>query len=278
LGDSITLADYLNEVDTFVRQVEQLAKRRTEPIETINAGIGGESLQTYLYVLEETGLSIKPDVVVVGLYLNDFQPSRSIRLFYPPDFLQWSWAANYLYHVFSKKYAQMTREPDRWHENLPAIPKEELQRWADRITCCFSQLEPSAITADDFKSQLIEHIHDWGGAWSEEAWNGMEKTLVSMKAQLDADGIPLSIVLFPVRYQVEQKTGFDFPQRQARQIAKKWDIPLLDTLPILRTEHERSQERLFYDDCHHTAYASRILAEHILTFLVEQGMVSALRD
>src|SRR5215210_5995842 len=109
LGDSITLSDYLDDSDTFVRRVESLSFGRTEPLETVNAGVSGESLQNYFDMLNETGLSIEPDVVVVGVYLNDFQPSRSVRLFYPPEFLHGSWAANYVFHVFSKKFAKLTR-------------------------------------------------------------------------------------------------------------------------------------------------------------------------
>ncbi len=274
LGDSITLSEYLEDIDTFVRQVEIMSVGRTEPLETVNAGIFGESLQTYLTVLEETGLSIEPDLVVVGLYLNDFQPSRTIQLFYPPEFLRGSWAANYLFHIFSKKYAKLTRQGDQWRENLPMIPERELQEWAHHVACCFSEMEGGGEDPAEFKRRVIEHIEDWGGAWSEGAWDRMAKTLGEMKVKLDRAHVPMAIVLFPVSYQVEGQRLFDFPQRKAATIARQIGVPLLDMLPLLREAKDRSFERFFYDQCHPTPYASRVIAEHILDFLVGKELVA----
>lgn len=245
LGDSITLSEYLQDADTFVRQVETLSAGRTEPLETVNAGIFGESVQTYRTVLGETGLSIEPDLVVVGLYLNDFQPSRYLKLFHPPEFLEESWAANYLFHIFSKKYAKLTRPSEQWRENLQMIPESELQAWSHRVACCFSEMEGAGADASEFTKLVVEHIEDWGGAWSEGAWDRMGKTLVEMQVTLDRAHVPMAIVLFPVSYQVEDARLFDFPQRKAAALAKKMGVPLLDMLPLLREEKSRSRERLF---------------------------------
>src|SRR4030095_3070249 len=48
LGDSITFADYQPEDETFVRQIEMLARQQGENWETINAGVGAVSLATEL--------------------------------------------------------------------------------------------------------------------------------------------------------------------------------------------------------------------------------------
>ena len=277
LGDSITLSEYLQDADTFVRQVETLSAGRTEPLETVNAGIFGESVQTYRTVLGETGLSIEPDLVVVGLYLNDFQPSRYLKLFHPPEFLGESWAANYLFHIFSKKYAKLTRPSEQWQENMQVNPIE-LQEWSHRVACCFFEMEGDGADASEFAKLVVERIDDWGGAWSEGAWDRMGKTLVEMQVMLDRAHVPMVIVLFPVSYQVENERLFDFPQRKAAALAKKMGVPLLDMLPLLRKEKSRSRERLFYDQCHPTPYANRVIAEHILGFFVERNLVASVRD
>ena len=277
LGDSITLSEYLQDADTFVRQVETLSAGRTEPLETVNAGIFGESVQTYRTVLGETGLSIEPDLVVVGLYLNDFQSSRYLKLFHPPEFLGESWAANYLFHIFSKKYAKLTRPSEQWQENMQVNPIE-LQEWSHRVACCFFEMEGDGADASEFAKLVVERIDDWGGAWSEGAWDRMGKTLVEMQVMLDRAHVPMVIVLFPVSYQVENERLFDFPQRKAAALAKKMGVPLLDMLPLLRKEKSRSRERLFYDQCHPTPYANRVIAEHILGFFVERNLVASVRD
>ena len=72
LGDSITLGLALNEPDTFVRRVEDLARGDGLGWETINAGVNGLGTNGELAVLNESGLSLFPDVVVLGLLPERF--------------------------------------------------------------------------------------------------------------------------------------------------------------------------------------------------------------
>ena len=80
LGDSITLGLAVNEPYTYVRQVETLARADGLSWETINAGVDGLGTNGELAVLSETGLSVSPDVVVLGFYHNDFLESPGIYL------------------------------------------------------------------------------------------------------------------------------------------------------------------------------------------------------
>jgi hypothetical protein len=72
LGDSIVMGDYLNERDTFVYQVGELAKVDDRDWAVINAAVSGISLKNELSILAETGVALKPDVVVLGFYFNDY--------------------------------------------------------------------------------------------------------------------------------------------------------------------------------------------------------------
>src|SRR5437867_3348480 len=133
LGDSITEADYVPDEETFVRLVERLSEQHEAPVETINAGVGAEGLTTYFHILKETGLKTEPDLVVVDLYLNDFQSSRTVRLFHPPAWLQWSWAANHLYYAFSIRYSKFTQRGEHWDDNIPRIPDSDIQLWREKL-------------------------------------------------------------------------------------------------------------------------------------------------
>ena len=93
LGDSITLADYLPEEDTFVRLVQDLARSDGRNMETINAGIGAVGTANELAILVERGVALAPDVVVLGFYLNDAQPSPGVQRVRLPRTLEWSWLA-----------------------------------------------------------------------------------------------------------------------------------------------------------------------------------------
>jgi len=267
LGDSITFADTVDEEDSFVRRVEALAGESDLPIETVNAGVGAIGLETYWHILQETGLKTDPDLVVVGLYLNDFQSSRMLPLFQPPEMLQWSWAANYLFHTFSKRFADYTRDSEQWDDRIPRIPKETLNEWEGFVDCCFEELEPSGVPSFEFKELVKAHMHDWGGAWSYGAWDKMSVILAKMKQRLDEENISLAIIMFPVRSQVEQEAVLNFPQRRAAGIAQKLGVPMLDLLPILRQEWRKSRQALFFDHCHYSPYGHKVLSPEIVEFV-----------
>ena len=75
LGDSITFEDYAYEDETWVRRLEARSWETELPVEAINASKGGIQTSDQLAILEETGLSTRPDIVVLGFYLNDLVES-----------------------------------------------------------------------------------------------------------------------------------------------------------------------------------------------------------
>src|SRR5262245_17623613 len=107
LGDSITLGLAVNEPFTFVRLVEGMARRDGRSWETINAGVNGLGTNGELAVLNETGLSVSPDVVVLGFYLNDFLESPGIYLDTLPGLLDRSVLAHQLVSLTSR-YTYLT--------------------------------------------------------------------------------------------------------------------------------------------------------------------------
>ena len=75
LGDSITWGDYVRDEETYVRQTaDVLESALGYRVEVINAGVGDTGSQEQIDILEESGLQIHPDIVVLGFYLNDSRP------------------------------------------------------------------------------------------------------------------------------------------------------------------------------------------------------------
>ncbi len=90
LGDSIMLADYAHYHHTIPHFIqESIRPHSRKRIEVINTSIGGIALDNEIAILKETGLATKPDIVVVGLYLNDAKTSLHLRTDVP-SFLSWS--------------------------------------------------------------------------------------------------------------------------------------------------------------------------------------------
>lgn len=73
IGDSITEAVFLTDEERYVNRLAVILSEKTgRPVEAINAGIGGYNTWQELELLQAKGLSVKPDLILVGVCLNDF--------------------------------------------------------------------------------------------------------------------------------------------------------------------------------------------------------------
>ena len=299
LGDSITLAAYQREENTFVRRIEQLAHGDGRDWETVNAGVAGTSLKNSLSILVETGLSIEPDVVVLGFYLNDFLYSCGIYVEQPPEWLEGSRLASYIYKALSARQpepeidyaafhpdqvainnldsAKIKIDQQTYFDTLKAIKADmyyvEHHRVSDWQEDFFAQLQQRPLDKEQrkFYQQVLDHFRDWGGIWSPHAWTYMRPVFEELKKLSVAHGFKLLIVCYPVRPQVEAKARFDDPQRHLEDVAKALDVPFLDMLPILAAAHDAGED-LFLDHCHHTATGNRIIAESVYRFIANRQL------
>ena len=71
IGDSFTFGPYVNNQDTYPSKLEQILKQKYPEVEVLNAGIPGYTLKDELEYLEEKGVKLNPDVIVVGVYIAD---------------------------------------------------------------------------------------------------------------------------------------------------------------------------------------------------------------
>ncbi len=76
LGDSITAAHYVPVEDGYVECAQRYLSERLSDrkVELINSGVIDIELQEEIDILEETGLQLRPDVVLVAFYLNNSRP------------------------------------------------------------------------------------------------------------------------------------------------------------------------------------------------------------
>ncbi|HJQ85803.1 MAG TPA: hypothetical protein VKA21_17070 [Candidatus Binatia bacterium] len=262
LGDSITLGEYLEEDETFVRLVERRAAEEGAPLETINAGVNLIGLEEELAILLETGLRTEPDVVVVDLYLNDAFPSPGVRIVPLPPLLDASW---FLRHVAA---AAARLGSDGSVGRDATLVRQNREAWGREIAARFPAGggDPTRDVAA-FHGLVQRAVSDWGSAWAEGAWARMIPVLEELRRQSALHGFALRIVVFPVRPQVEAAFVEDFPQQRLARAAHDLDVPVLDLLPLLRRAHRAGGEPLFYDQCHPTPHASRLVAGWLLDFL-----------
>jgi hypothetical protein len=263
LGDSITLADYAQEDETYPARIEQRLREYREAakaIRVINAGMAGLDLRSEFMILMETGLETKPDIVVEGLYLNDAAASFSLRAAVFPPYVRWSRLLTFLsgrVDVLRALFLKHQRERDR---------KEALVRF----------LAGHPLTVDDdwhdsdtaFNQEIADTFFDWGYAWSEDAWARMGETLALMKHVAADHDFELFVVLLPVRQQVQSRLLRDEPQRRFEALMRELGLPHLDLLPALREKYARDGHDVYYDHCHYRpegdAFIGRLIADALV--------------
>lgn len=256
LGDSITFADYLPEDMTFVRMIAGLAADDGLDWETINAGVGAIDTRTELSILLEQGLAARPDIVVLGHYLNDFLPSPAILPQDVPAILRPSYFASRAWLAFAARARMKQR-----HAHLAGAEREFRASLARDYTMRGQPIPPVKVEA-------LNWFSDWGGAWSPAAWEITRRDLELFAGLARQHGFAPRVVSFPSASQVHIDPTDDAPQRNLMEICSELGIPALDLLPVLRTNAIPGKP-LFYDQCHHTPEGSRVVARAIYAFLKE---------
>jgi len=73
VGDSYTFGDYVDDDDTFPAGLEKRLRQASPgtPIEVVNAGVNGYTITDEAGLVQEKGLSLEPDEILVAFVLND---------------------------------------------------------------------------------------------------------------------------------------------------------------------------------------------------------------
>jgi hypothetical protein len=71
LGDSFTVAAGVDHADLYTTQLEKRLRATNPQVKVINLAVGGYNVLQYALVLQEVGLGLDPDMVVVALFPNN---------------------------------------------------------------------------------------------------------------------------------------------------------------------------------------------------------------
>jgi hypothetical protein len=232
LGDSITFAGYLPAEQTYVERAEHYlnATDGTRRFEVVNAGIGGAGLREQVDLLEEKGLGIGPDVVVVGFYMNDSQP--------PFGFAQQLGSRGWL------RRNSMVAET--------VYRKLKLRGWVREHGTAIDwgrHVDAHAWRTRREEFLALAHVarFDWGAAWEQEPWNNIDRELARL-ASLSAEFVE------------------DRPQRLLEEKARARGFHYRDLLPLFR---EHADGDFLLDWCHPGPRAHDLVGRELAALLRE---------
>jgi hypothetical protein len=271
LGDSITLGDYAAPDETYPAYVERSLIAAGHPalegrdVQVINAGVGAIDLQNELAILMETGLSVEPDVVLVGLFLNDAYHSPVLKIRRLSPALSWS-------HFLRVASMWLDVSLDRYvYEGTGLRNEGVIERERER----FLSTHPVAkgdwrSSQEAFNALIADRIGAWGYAWSDDFWQKIVPLLELMKQVGDERGFELAVLLFPVSFQVQSELLVDEPQREFSRHMSELGVPHIDLLPILREKYQRDGVNVFYDHCHYRPEGHAYFAKAVADFLLRE--------
>ncbi len=272
IGDSITFGDYLSEEKTIPNLLEQqLAQRQNPNTKVINAGLPGANTSDEFHHYLELKDSVKPDLVLVGMYLNDAQESQK---FY----------ARRLSFPFSK-----SRLLSFINDRLKVLevnsilsdirPGEIDPEWREEFRAGRSLMSGDMLNSRDAFDYEIYNAHkDFGLAWNRLAWKNLSNITNSFGESVMQNESAFALVLFPIHIQVfgSDEIVSTYPQKEFKVMCEELNIRCLDLLPSLKAAASRgmTKDEMYYDHCHLREAGNRVVAEAIHAWLSDGNLIN----
>ncbi|MEW6078090.1 MAG: hypothetical protein AB1724_09785 [Thermodesulfobacteriota bacterium] len=263
LGDSVVFCGGVPWENTFVALLEHSFRQEGFDLEVVNAGLADIGIDQYLLQAEGERLTaLKPDLLVVGLYLNDSRPPQGyIGEDNPDQIIRW------LERPFLSRSALINEIKYAYlvFKSLRGRYSSHRFQWVSHFQSRTWMTDPEA-----FRTTVTEACYDWGAAWDPSFAATVYPGLIRIQQICRQRHTRLAVVMFPVSIQVYtalQSPYVSLPQQEFAAFARSRSLPFLDLLPALRRHN--SESPIFKDHCHLTKKGNEIAAAAIHEFLKE---------
>ena len=228
LGDSTTMGLLVRAEDAWPEQLE-----RRLGVEVLNAGVSGHNIGQYVANARRLIPLLKPDVVVVGLYMNDAAPwPKNQRL------RTWLETRSALYVAVRDAFAA-----------APAKPPADA---AGRLAAMLDERSAAAIRKyDSFRPDFGGLLEPLATANDLRQWEAALPALGELKALAQAHGARLVAAVFPAQFQVSFGYRHPEPQRTIAKTLEKEGIPYCDMAPAFRRAAAKEPIYLYLTDFAH---------------------------
>ena len=251
--DSVTSTGRLY-TDVLERALNIRFSDTLNTIEVINAGIPGYTTFQELEFLKIYGMDMKPDLVILGFVFND--------LFY-----------KYLQKPSKRRLRLLDNEPDShlFYFDTRVFPGNLFAR---------SHLMHELVRRSETFWKMIwqrpvfpfDGRADFFLAWQNYGYYHVERLIYEMQTMLSERSVPLAMVVFPIRDQVDDRyRKLDeayvlYPQEKISQICDDYGIPMFD---LTNSIYKNGGRTLFKDYLHLNAKGNDLVAVELEMYLAE---------
>jgi lysophospholipase L1-like esterase len=249
-GDSFVFGWGAAQGEEWVAQADRLVDQRLgrDAIETVNCGVNGYGTENELVWLRRVGPEIRPDVVLLGFFPNDYMDNLlGATGFYTV-------VDGYLFDRWTHEYFQESTLARESH-----LVRLAQTGWSEARRKMLG-IPPQARPVRNFSARDFAD----GARRSAELIRSMKLVCDSMGARFGVIWIP------PDEYAIARQPPNVVEQRWLQGQVRGASIPALDLLPILRA-HPDPRSLYYPGDGHFTAEGNRVAAEAVAGWIVEAG-------
>lgn len=230
VGDSFTLGPYVNNQDTYPAKLEKYLRKEGVKVEVLNAGVSGYTLKDELEYLEEKGLALKPDLIILGVYENDLNDYASIRR-----------------DIFSRK---VNKEKVRKYGYLLTLAKKSsLLNFIEKI----ARTKVVQINVENFNREVANNSSEL-----------LEEYIQDLDKYLDLitrNNVKTIFLFFPNINQIQQEDNSSF-KKILEKVNNKY--PVIDLTPIFKQEYNPEGLYLTPLNGHLSVYGNEIVARNVV--------------
>lgn len=259
IGDSITFGLNIHDEDTYPYRLQEIFLNEAKEAVVLNAGIGSATITDYLYYLQEKGLALQPDLVIVNFSSNDLgEMERRVPLYQKiieeNRFEFWRTIKLTKFMRFFRKFGLQ----NRYRHWLKKIRDERVREI----------LRTQSQTMDDVTYVSVYHygkaVTDPYHEELKEKWHRYFAALQSLHDFLKEENINFLFIIHPDIVTVFDKAKHNY-QDLLRHYLNQMGIAYVDPLPVIkarRHEYLKLYNQLLRD-FHLSGYGNQILAEAI---------------
>ncbi|MGR9106723.1 MAG: SGNH/GDSL hydrolase family protein [Gammaproteobacteria bacterium] len=254
LGDSFTFGMGVEAEDTYPKQLEEILNGKGYPVEVINCAVVGYDMWQHKVALREKALVYHPDLVMLGIFVNDLMFSYP-----PPEIRKPGYRGK---NPFAKQGTRNWLHKSFLYNTIRNA--EDLLKFRFRAKLGAKHLEGIVARKQIWGPANPEdpHYRLLVGTAEPRLYDEYKTSLTEFVSIARRSGTEVFLLLLPDSVQLHDPS-MQALNRFIANLAAESDTPFLDLTPFLESQKDPESLYLFPDDAHNSPKGMSVIAEAI---------------
>jgi hypothetical protein len=281
LGDSVVFGALVGEDATVAVQLDALLKKRGGNWEVLNGGVGGYDAWDYEGFLRMKGWAFEPDLVIVGMYMNDHVPrdvfEATSRSAANAETGLWSKIRGAAFHSELVNACLYVIQRHQRAKGPPVSFHKPLKPEDARVIEGYFPGDPQSAAAvekylEDYRYAAFQVKDTLPWLLNLKMWENIRGPLAGIKAMCAERHVPVLVSIFPAQIEVLPGYRWPEPHRTIAGIVAGLGLPFLDLQPVFAaTGHGDELYPARYDMAHPDREAYALAAQAYLDKMAALG-------